>query len=1322
MVGLHIDTMDTDHKGSLVSPSDVPFFPAVRRPRSDTFHALSIPSSAVVSQSENGTPSATPPPGPSSPPTIATTPPSVTSHPVPVRGSPSRARAISLSVSTARSSAPSGNPRNPFGGNGLFSPTWQIDFGNVLSSSAPQTSVLDNLGPNGSVVPRDRVNDKEEHDAVSSVVRTFNYLGLDDSDGKLSRQRQQSLSKTPPPSMSGQFASAIPISRPLSASSSRTPPPLANRISSSSIDSPLTPNGGRPALELPATARIKSYELDSAISAAFSSNGARETRVRSLSMSSANAYPYGVRADSAASSPGYFPPITETHQSSLSSHGLDNEMNYLSALNGPGFLKSRLEKDRDRLLRPRSSSFHHTSNPESNLGININLANGYDKSLGDFENPLPPTPIPLQESHPPTRSLWIGNLPPSFSTNELLSLFSPFGPIESLRLLPDRECAFVNYFKVEDAVKAREFMSGKKIGSIGGSGLKIGFGKVNKAEGFGLDRMPNGLNKEKDGPNTFEAIGPTRALWVGNLPPNTTVQQLSVIFSPFGHIDSCRILTHKNCGFVNFRNEQDAIAAKKTLNGREINSNTGDVLVLRIGFAKVPTSPPKQPTGVDATKTIMTNIPSSSPSSPSPALNADASFGAFHHASSSPANTPSSPMHDSMPEDRDYDYAPGVPVLTLEDLRSPVSYADIIPAVPEPSGHRRIDQARLRDMRRKLDAVISNSEYGAEGQLIVNHGNVLKEVEMIFDECLEDAVELSIDYIGNTVLQKLIVLTTNSHRLRLIYKIAPHFAAIGVHKHGTWVIQKIIDTASTPQQIFHIANAVRSYTPPLLLDQFGNYVVQCCLRFGTEVNDFIFEAMKEKCVDIAQGRFGARAMRACLESQYASMKERKQVAIAIVQNALALCTNPNGSLLLTWLLDSSSLPGRYKVLAPKIVSHLSSLCTHKLASTTVFKIINQTHELDARELILKEIFYGTMGSPQSFNGAPNFSNPMSGNQIPVLDEILSDQIYGVPFIQKVVGSISDADEKATLMERVKSSLGKFSREGNMYFNQPVNPMGYPYGYMYPTPHGASGFPPQFVPPYGNGAAPPMGMNMGYMMGYQPGMGMGNTVSGTNKLKDGSSKSEDGVNENGVNGQSNDQNPSAASDKDSNAEPKRNIQDDLRLDTEPSLAGLSDVYEEKKGKEEQTSSTSAPDATKDTSASPKQSPKTPAASPPSKPQEAPSPQTAPQAHGFPNPGMGPSHMPPHPYAYNPMQPMNMPMNMNPGYVPMNMGGYMPYHPMMNGYMMPGMIPMNMGMGMNMPMMPGPGSPGGPQNNVGKSNGAGRRTSGSDAENENDGHQE
>ena len=100
---------------------------------------------------------------------------------------------------------------------------------------------------------------------------------------------------------------------------------------------------------------------------------------------------------------------------------------------------------------------------------------------------------------------------------------------------------------------------------------------------------------------------------------------------------------------------------------------------------------------------------------------------------------------------------------------------------------------------------------------------------------------------------------------------------------------------------------------------------RCCLRFGAPATDFLFDAMVDRLWEIAQGRFGARSMRACLESSHITLNQQRRIATAIILNSIPLATNPNGALLLTWLLDTSSFPSRYNLLAPRFTPHLSHL-------------------------------------------------------------------------------------------------------------------------------------------------------------------------------------------------------------------------------------------------------------------------------------------------------------------------------------------------------------------------------------------------------------
>ncbi|KAI9105596.1 hypothetical protein DFS34DRAFT_588910 [Phlyctochytrium arcticum] len=641
------------------------------------------------------------------------------------------------------------------------------------------------------------------------------------------------------------------------------------------------------------------------------------------------------------------------------------------------------------------------------------------------------SPTRLFHDHPhqhqlATRSLWIGNIDPTLSPSDLLTLFSPFGPIESLRILPDKECAFVNYVRVEDAMRARDEMQG---GRVGNSIVRIGFGK---AEAI----------------NDTQGMQPTKSLWIGNIPPSTDPAELEALFATFGPIESARVLTHKNCGFVNFFRLEDAMEARKGMNGKEIGES-----VVKIGFAKVPAKGGETAIFQLGGEVLNHSVHPMHDREPTPFMALGGGASAFASAAGlTPSPKTYSPMKTSAPAVTPRELGGGslqslhnvgldegqlkksaqasgnatTPVQALQtgptasgdafsDQSSPGSatvpplrkdsvisefaenrwndvtqsdiYASAIPPVPEPKPNRQVDQSRLREMRKRLET----------------HAT-MKDVDAVFNEVLDETVDLCTDYIGNVVLQKIIEKSTDQHRLMLVERVAPHMAAIGIHKNGTWVVQKMIDYAKTSAQIQLIVAALKPFTPPLLLDQFGNYVVQCCLRLGTHRNQFVFDAMNAKCVEVGSGRFGARAMRACLESQYTTKRQQKFVAEAIVQNAIQLATNQNGAILITWLLDTSSLPGRYQALAPKLAPHVPTLCTHKLASATIMKLVNQRVELEARDQLIMEIFFRDEASLQT---------------------ILTDHVHGVSVVQKILASACiSPEEKVRLADRIRTVLAR----------------------------------------------------------------------------------------------------------------------------------------------------------------------------------------------------------------------------------------------------------------------------------------------------------
>ncbi|KAK2069210.1 hypothetical protein P8C59_003810 [Phyllachora maydis] len=503
--------------------------------------------------------------------------------------------------------------------------------------------------------------------------------------------------------------------------------------------------------------------------------------------------------------------------------------------------------------------------------------------------------------------------------------------------------------------------------------------------------------------------GPTSALWLGSIPTSTTTSTLTEMFKSYGPILSARVLTHKSCGFVNFERTDSAMAAKANLNGKEIFPGAGPI---RINFAKPPSA--SNTPGHDGA------FPSPSPDPfakgeggpsgmPGTGLAGD---GSVNRAATS--TTPTVPRLSDMTQDileivKNFGATDDDRAKVSASLQSAINFdafVDEIPPIKEPSHTRVYDAPKLRDIRKRID----------------NQSLSPGEVEGIAVDMLPEIAELSSDYLGNTVVQKLFEHCSDSYRDSMLEEIAPHMAEIGVHKNGTWAAQKIIDVCKTAHQMSLIVRHLRAYTIPLFLDQYGNYVLQGCLKFGAPYNDFIFETMLSRMWEIAQGRYGARAMRACLESHHATKDQQRMLAAAIALHSVQLATNANGALLLTWFLDTCTFPQRRTVLSPQLVPYLVHLCTHKVAYLTVLKVINQKAEGDARDTILKALFL----TPKD----------------QVLEAILSDHMCGATLIFKVLTTpFFDETIRSQVVENVKMVLVRIKAQPSQGYKRLMDEVG-----------------------------------------------------------------------------------------------------------------------------------------------------------------------------------------------------------------------------------------------------------------------------------------
>lgn len=140
-------------------------------------------------------------------------------------------------------------------------------------------------------------------------------------------------------------------------------------------------------------------------------------------------------------------------------------------------------------------------------------------------------------------------MPASASVDELLNLVH-FGPLESVRILPEKSCVFISFLDAQTAAAFHADATIKKL-ALHNQELKIGWGKPSP--------VPSQVALAISQSNA------SRNVYLGGLDENVTEEQLRDDLSRFGLIDQVKIVRDKAIGFVHFLSISVATKVVNTL-------------------------------------------------------------------------------------------------------------------------------------------------------------------------------------------------------------------------------------------------------------------------------------------------------------------------------------------------------------------------------------------------------------------------------------------------------------------------------------------------------------------------------------------------------------------------------------------------------------------------------------------------------------------------------------------------------------------------------------------------------------------------------------
>lgn len=210
-------------------------------------------------------------------------------------------------------------------------------------------------------------------------------------------------------------------------------------------------------------------------------------------------------------------------------------------------------------------------------------------------------------------------------------------------------------------------------------------------------------------------------------------------------------------------------------------------------------------------------------------------------------------------------------------------------------------------------------------------------VQSLMNEIIPHVGELMTDQYANFLLQKLFDVMPSDVRLKVAQVAAPKIASIAVTPHGTFSVQKMIETISSPEELEIIREALSEDVVRLVKDAHGNHVIQKVLnRFRSADKQFIYDAVSKDCVGIAMNKQGCCVLQRCLE--HASPSQKSSLVNHILSCCLDIVQDPFGNYVLQYVLDEKDSKIN-DTIAIAFLPHVVHLCMNKFSSNVMEKVL-----------------------------------------------------------------------------------------------------------------------------------------------------------------------------------------------------------------------------------------------------------------------------------------------------------------------------------------------------------------------------------------------
>lgn len=232
--------------------------------------------------------------------------------------------------------------------------------------------------------------------------------------------------------------------------------------------------------------------------------------------------------------------------------------------------------------------------------------------------------------------------------------------------------------------------------------------------------------------------------------------------------------------------------------------------------------------------------------------------------------------------------------------------------------------------------------------------------EFLFPYLKPFLIELSCDFFGNYLFQSLIQELTISNINFFLDIISIKFYNICLNKHGSRVIQSLIDRVIENNQLTNKLLIIffKSNLLGIISSRYGNHIIQkLIVKINSEIFpniNYIYNFIYNNFISICNSKYGVCILQKCISK--GNKNQRKKIYELILKNINEIIKDCHGCYLIHYLLNITQefSDNRLNEIMPIVINlemNFIEYCKNKISGSVIEKAIEYAHKKIRRHIL-----------------------------------------------------------------------------------------------------------------------------------------------------------------------------------------------------------------------------------------------------------------------------------------------------------------------------------------------------------------------------------